>query len=127
MYICIAGFIPVAISAILSPIFSLVLSITNIVLTFVNFVIMLITLKYIREGLLVDKARMKRITARTCFSFQTFPIFAYLIIFLIGPTETGIVFTYLDYTIFIFWGVSFILNVIGAILYKLPKKKQSVF
>lgn len=88
---------------------------------------MFITLKYIKKDIVAYSFRAGRMTARTGFFFQTFPIFAYLIVFLIGPTETGIVFTAIDYTIFIFWGISFILNVIGAILYKVPKKKQSTF
>jgi len=127
MYLCIASFIPVAIVAILTPMFSFVLAILNIVLTVVYLLLMLITLKYIRKDIIAHSARIKRMTARTGFFFQTFPIFAYLMIFLIAPTETGIVFSGLDYTIFIFWGISFVLNIIGAILYKLPQKKQSTF
>lgn len=127
MYICIASFIPVAISAILTAMFSFVLAIVNIVLTVVYLLLMLITLKYIRKDIIAHSLRAGKMTARTGFFFQTFPIFAFLLIFAITPIEMGIVFTALDYTIFIFWGISFILNVIGAILYKPPKKKQSTF
>jgi hypothetical protein len=127
MYICIASFIPIAISAILTPLFSFVLAILNIVLTFVYLILMLITLKFIRRDIIATSGRMGRRSARTGFFMMTFPIFSYLIIFLIAPTETGIVFTTLDYTLFIFWGISFIMDVIGAILYKPPKRKQSIF
>ncbi len=88
---------------------------------------MLITLKYIRKDIIAHSFRAGKMTARTGFFFQTFPIFAYLLIVLIAPIELGFVFTAVDYTLFIFWGISFILNVIGAILYKPPKKKQSTF
>jgi hypothetical protein len=121
MYICIASFIPIAISAVLVPMFSLPLSITNIVVTVVYLILMLITLKYIRKDIIAHSLRAGKMTARTGFFFQTFPILVYLMIFLIGPIEFGYVATALDYTIFIFWGLSFILNVIGAILYKPPK------
>ncbi len=127
MYICIASFIPIAISAILTPMFSFALSITNIVLIFVYLILMLITLKYIRKDIIAHSLRAGKMTARTGFFFQTFPIFSYIIIFLIGPTEWGITVTAIDYTLFIFWGVSLVLNVIGAILYKVPQKKQSTF
>lgn len=127
MCLCIASFIPVAISAILTPMFSFLLAILNIVLTVVYLLLMLITLKYIKKDIIAHSARIKKMTARTGFFFQTFPIISYLMIFLIAPTEIGITFTALDYTIFIFWGISFIMNIIGAILYKPPKKKQSTF
>jgi hypothetical protein len=127
MYLCIASFIPVALSAILTAMFTFILAILNIVLIVVDLFLMLITLKYIRKDIVAYSARAGRMTARTGFIFQTFPIISYLIIFAIAPVDLGIVFTTLDYTIFIFWGISFILNVIGAILYKLPKKKQSVY
>lgn len=127
MCLCIASFIPVAISAIMTPMFSFILAILNIVLTVVYLLLMLITLKYIKKDIFAHSARIKKMTARTGFFFQTFPIISYLIIFLIAPTEIGITFTALDYTIFIFWGISFIMNIIGAILYKPPKKKQSTF
>ena len=127
MYICIASFIPVALSVILTTMFTFVLAILNIILIVVDLFLMLITLRYIRKDIVAYSARAGRMTARTGFIFQTFPIISYLIIFAIAPVDLGIVFTTLDYTIFIFWGISFILNVIGAILYKLPKKKQSVY
>ncbi|NHJ22134.1 MAG: hypothetical protein EAX91_14405 [Candidatus Lokiarchaeota archaeon] len=127
MYLCIASFIPAALSAILTAMFTFVLAILNIILIVVDLLLMLITLKYIRKDIVAYSARAGRMTARTGFFFQTFPIIAYLIIFTISPVELGIVFTTLDYTLFIFWGISFILNVIGAILYKLPKKQQSTY
>jgi hypothetical protein len=127
MYLCIASFIPVALSAVLTAMFTFILAILNIVLIVVDLFLMLITLKYIRKDIVAYSVRAGRMTARTGFIFQTFPIISYLIIFAIAPVDLGIVFTTLDYTIFIFWGISLILNVIGAILYKLPKKKQSVY
>ena len=125
MYLCIASFIPAALSAILTVMFTFVLAILNIILIVVDLLLMLITLKYIRKDIVAHSARAGRMTARTGFFFQIFPIIAYLIIFAISPVELGIVFSTLDYTLFIFWGISCILNVIGAILYKLPKKKQT--
>ncbi|MFX0075155.1 MAG: hypothetical protein ACFE96_06920 [Candidatus Hermodarchaeota archaeon] len=127
MYICIASFIPVAISAILTALFSFILAIMNIVLTIVYLLLMLITLRYIRKDIIAHSVRAGRMTARTGFIFQTFPIFVYLLIFAIAPIDMGITFTALDYTIFIYWGISFVINIVGAILYKPPKKKQSAF
>ena len=60
MCLCIASFIPVAISAILTPMFSFVLAILNIVLTVVYLLLMLITLKYIKKDIFAHSARIKK-------------------------------------------------------------------
>ena len=87
---------------------------------------MFITLKYIRKNIIAHSARMKRMTARTGFFFQTFPIVVFLLIPIANP-NMPIVLTGLDYTIFIFLGASCLINIIAAILYKVPQKKQSAF
>ncbi|GAJ06398.1 unnamed protein product, partial [marine sediment metagenome] len=89
----------------------------------VYFIIMLITLKYIRKDIIAHSFRMGRKTARTGLIFQAIiPISVLVLLPTAGP---GIVFTGLDYTVFILWGISSIINIIAAILFKRPIKNQS--
>jgi len=93
------------------------------VLAPVYFVLMLITLKYIRKEIIAHSPRMGRMTARTGFLFLAIiPISVLILLPTAGP---GIEFTDLDYTAFILWGVSSIINFIAAILFKRPEKNQS--
>ncbi len=123
LYLCLISFIPIIISLILTPMFSFVLSLMIFVLTPVYFIIMLITIKYIRKELIAHSLRLGRKTARTCFLFQAIiPISVLILLPTAGP---GIVFTDFDYIVFILWGVSSIINFIAVILFKRPIKNQS--
>jgi len=123
LYLCLIGFIPIIISLILTPMFSFVLSLMIFVLTPVYFILMLITIKYIRKELIAHSLRMGRRTARTCFLFLA--IIPISVLFLLPGVDSGIRFTGLDYIVFILWGVSSIINFIAAILFKRPIKNQS--
>ena len=123
LYLCLIGFIPIIVSLIITPIFSFVLSLMIFVLAPVYFVLMLITLKYIRKEIIAHSPRMGRMTARTGFLFLAIiPISVLILLPTAGP---GIEFADLDYTAFILWGVSSIINFIAAILFKRPEKNQS--
>ena len=123
LYLCLISFIPVIISLILTPMFSFELSLMIFVLTPVYFIIMLITLKYIRKDIIAHSLRMGRKTARTSLIFLA--IIPISVLFLLPTAGPGIVFTGLDYTVFILWGASSIINIIAAILFKRPIKNQS--
>ena len=123
LYLCLIGFIPIIISLILTPMFSFVLSLMIFVLTPVYFILMLITIKYIRKELIAHSLRMGRKTARTCFLFLA--IIPISVLFLLPGVDSGIRFTGLDYIVFILWGVSSIINFVAAILFKRPIKTQS--
>jgi len=102
--------------------FSFELSLMIFVLTPVYFIIMLITLKYIRKDIIAHSLRMGRKTARTSLIFLA--IIPISVLFLLPTAGPGIVFTGLDYTVFILWGASSIINIIAAILFKRPIKNQ---
>ena len=103
--------------------FSFELRLMIFVLAPVYFVLMLITLKYIRKEIIAHSPRMGRMTARTGFLFLAIiPISVLILLPTAGP---GIEFADLDYTAFILWGVSSIINFIAAILFKRPEKNQS--
>jgi len=102
LYLCLIGFIPIIISLILTPIFSFVLSLMIFVLTPVYFIIMLITIKYIRKELIAHSFRTGRKTARTCFLFLA--IIPISVLFLLPGVGHGVAFTGLDYTVFLFGG-----------------------
>jgi len=123
LYLCLIGFIPIIISLILTPMFSFVLSLMIFVLTPVYFILMLITIKYIRKELIAHSLRMGRKTARTCFLFLA--IIPISVLFLLPGVDSGIRFTGLDYIVFILWGVSSIINFVASILFKRPIKNQS--
>jgi hypothetical protein len=95
------------------------------VITPVYFIIMLITLKYIRKDIIAHSFRMGRMTARTGLIYQALiPISVLLLLPVVG---TGFVFIGLEYTVFILWGASSIINIIAVILFKRPIKKRSTF
>jgi len=123
MYLCLISFIPGIISLILTPIYSFELSLMIFVVTPVYFILMLITLKYIRKDLIAHRPRMGRMTARTGFLFQA--IIPISVLVLLPVAAPKIVFSALDYTAYILWGVSSIINFIAAILFKRPIKNQS--
>ena len=123
LYLCLISFIPIIISLILTPMFSFVLSLMIFVLTPVYFILMLITIKYIRKEIIAHSLRMGRKTARTGLIFLA--IIPISVLFLLPTAGPGIEFTGLDYIVFILWGASSIINFIAAILFKRPIKNQS--
>ena len=125
MYFCLSSFIPIIISLILTPIFSFVISLFIFVVTPIYFIIMLITLKYIRKDITAHSFRMGRMTARTGLIYQAIIPISTLFFGLAAVGEFP--FTGLDYIPFILYGVSSIINFIAAILFKRPKKKQYTF
>jgi len=101
--------------------FSFELGLMIFILAPVYFILVLITHKYIRKEIIARSLKMGRMTARTGFIFQAIiPI----TIFLLAP-GFGITFTGLEFTVLIYGGVIFIINIIGAILFKRPQEKQS--
>ena len=123
MYFCLSSFIPLIISLILTPMFSFEIRLFIFVVTPVYFIIMLITLKYIRKDIIAHRPRMGRMTARTGFLFQA--IIPISVLFFGLNTIGGFVFAGLDYIPFILYGVSSIINFIAAILFRRPIKNQS--
>ena len=122
MYFCLSSFIPIIISLILIPMFSFELALMIIILTPVYFIIMLITLKYIRKDIVAYGGRLGRKTARTGLIFLA--IIPISVLILLPTADRGIRFTGLDYIVFIFWGISSIINIIAAILFKQPIENQ---
>jgi len=102
--------------------FSFEISLFIFVVTPVYFIIMLITLKYIRKDIIAHSPRMGRMTARTGFLFQA--IIPISVLFFGLNTIGGFVFAGLDYIPFILYGISSIINFIAAILFKRPTKNH---
>ncbi len=123
MYFYLSSFIPLIISLILTPMFSFEISLIIFVVTPIYFIIMLVTLKYIRKDIIAHSYRMGRMTARTGLIFQA--LIPLPVLFFAINAVGGFVFTGLDYIPFIFYGVSSIINFIAAILFKRPIKNQS--
>ena len=121
MYLCLISFLPILISLALIPGYSFELGLTMFFVTPVYLILMLITLKYIRKDIVAYSGRMGKKTARTGLIFLAVIPISVLIL----SPGFGFVLAGLDYTAFIFWGASSIINIIAAILYKEPKKNQS--
>ena len=119
------AFIPIVISLIPIPWYSFELSLVIFIVTPIYIIFMLITLKFIRKEIIAYGGRMGKRTART--GFMILAICPITILLLAPIMTTGFIYTGLDYTVFIFWGASSITNIIAAILYKEPQKKQSTF
>ena len=119
------GFIPIVLSLIPIPWYSFDMSLMVSIVTPIYFIFMLITLKFIREDIIAYSGRMGKRTARMGFTILAVcPITTLLIApFMIF----GFLITGLDWAVLIFWGASSITNIIAAILYKEPQKKQSTF
>ncbi len=125
MYLCLIAFIPIVISLILIPWYSFELSLMILIVTPIYLIFMLVTLKFIRKDIIAYSGRMGKRTART--GFMIVAICPIAILLLAPIMTTGFIYTGLDYTVFIFWGASSLINIIAAILYKEPQKKQSTF
>ena len=81
---------------------------------------MLLAINHARKDLVHYHHRMGKITARTVYIFVAIIPISVLII---GPAY-NIVYTGLDFIIFVLWGISSVMNIIATIIYKPPKKKQ---
>ena len=93
-----------------------------IILTPVYFIFMLITLKYIRKDITAHSHRMGKMTARTGFIILAVVPIGILLLAPIAGFEID--FLGFEITVFILWGISSMINIIAAILYKTPRKKQ---
>ena len=123
MYLCLFSFIPIVISLMLIPWYSFELSLMIIVLTPVYLILMLITLKYIRKDIIAYSLRLGRKSARTGFIWLA--VIPIGILFLAPLVLFEIDFLGIEITVFVLWGVSSIINIIAAILFKRPQEKQS--
>jgi len=120
--LCLIAFIPIAISIIPIAWYSFDLILLISIVTPVYFIFMLITLKFIRKEMIAYGGRMGKRTARMGFIILAITPITILILAplqILGFTLTG-----LDFIVFFFWGASAIINLIAAILYKEPQKKQ---
>ncbi len=123
MYLCLISFLPILISLALVPGYSLELGVMIFVMTPVYLILMVLLLRYIRKDSITHSAKTGKMTARTGFLFQAIAHISILILTPVAVPE--IVLTGLDFTVFIFWGASSILNIIAAILYKPPQQPPS--
>ena len=121
MYLNFASFIPIVISMIMTPIFSFEVGLMIFIVAPIYFILALITHKYIKKEIIAHRLKLGRITARTGFIFQAIIPIA---IFLLAP-GSGITYTGLEFTVLICGVTIFIINIIGAILFKRPQEKQS--
>ena len=118
MNLCLISFIPIVISLILIPIYSLELRVMMLLTTSIYLLLMLFILRYIKKDSVSQSAKTGKMTPRLGFIFQAI---AHISIFLLIPAAIPeIALIGLDFTIFIFWGASSIVNIIAAILYKKP-------
>ena len=118
MNLCLISFIPIVISLMLIPLYSFELSVMMLITTPIYLLLMLFILRYIRKDSITQTAKTGKMTPQTGFIFQAI---AHISIFLLIPAAIPeIVLTALDFTVFIFWGASSIINIIAAILYKKP-------
>ena len=122
MYLCLIAFIPIVISLIPIPWYSFEMSLLIIIVTPIYLIFMLVTLKFIRKEIIAYGGRMGKRTAR--MGFMILAICPIAVLLLAPINIPGFIFTGLDYIVFIFWGASSITNLIAAILYKEPQKKQ---
>ncbi len=120
IYLCLIGLIPIVISSILTPWLSFEVSLIIYVVTPIYIILMLLAIRHARKDLVHYHHRLGKITARTVYIFEAIIPISVLII---GPAY-NIVFSGLDFIIFILWGISSVINIIAAIVYKSPKKKQ---
>ena len=125
MNLCLIAFILIVISLIPIPWYSFEMSLMIIIMIPIYLIFMLVTLKFIRKEIIAYSGRMGKRTART--GFMILAICPIAVLLLTPIMTTGFIYTGLDFTVFIFWGASSITNIIAAILYKTPKKKQSIF
>ena len=111
------------ISLTLIPGYSFELGVMMLLTTPVYLILMILILRYIRKDITAQSAKTGKMTARTGFIFQAIAHISILLLIPVAVPE--IVLTGLDFTVFIFWGASSIINIVAAILYKPPQKKPS--
>jgi len=116
--LCFISIIPIIISLILTPWFSFEMSLIIYILTPVYIILMLIAFKYVRKEIIYHHHRIGKVTGRTVLIIGGIIPIAVL---LLGPFY-NILYTGLDFTVFIFWGVSSIIDIIAAIMYTPPKE-----
>lgn len=117
--LCFISIIPIITSVILTPWFSFEMSLLIYILTPVYIILMLLALKYVRKEIIYHSFKVGKVTGRTILIIGgVIPI----TVLLLGPMY-NIMYTSLDYTVFILWGVSSIIDFIAAIMYKSPKKE----
>ena len=121
-----ASFILIILNLFLIPWYSVVICLVSIYGTFIYCFIEIIALRLIIKDLITYRRWRGRIrdevTARKILLIQ---VVIFLGLFPFPLVTSVIVFTGMDYTVFIFWGISSILNVIAAVLYKKPVKYRS--
>lgn len=118
-----ASFIPIIIILLLIPWYSSDLYIMLIFFISFHCVFMIIALIYIIKDLITYSSRGTKVTARLWLIYQAVtPIFPFIIFPFVN---SGIVLTGMDYVVYIFWGISSIITIIAAILYKDPAKNLS--
>ncbi len=120
IYLCLISLIPIVISLTLIPWFSFEVGLIICIMTPIYIILMLLAIRHARKDIVHYHHRMGKITARTVYIFEAIIPISVLII---GPAY-NIVYTGLDFIIFVLWGISSVMNIIAAIIYKSPKKKQ---
>ncbi len=121
-----ASFILIILNLFLIPWYSAVICLVSIYGTFIYCLIEIFALRLIIKDLIVYRRRRGRIhdevTARKALIVQAVFLLG---LYLLPLVPSDFVFTGMDYTVFIFWTTSSILNVIAAVLYKKPVKYRS--
>lgn len=120
LYLSLISLVPLLISLILIPLFSFSMRLCIIIVIPIYILLIFFVVWHIRKDLIHYHHRAGKITARSVLIIMTItPIGSLIAIFLSYPDFTGI-----DFVVFIIWGVSSIIDIIAAIIYKVPKKSQ---
>ena len=122
-----ASFILIILNLFLIPWYSGVICLALIFGTLIICLCEIFALRLIIKDLIVYRRKhgnpfYDEVTARKALLIQ---VVIFLGLFILPLVTSVIVFTGMDYTVFIFWGISSILNVIAAVLYKKPVKYRS--
>lgn len=120
LYLSLGSLVPLLISLMFIPIFSFSMRLSIIIVIPIYILLMFFAVWHIKKDLVHYSVRAGKITARSVLTIMTItPIGSLIAIFFYYPDFTGI-----DFVVFIIWGVSSIIDIIAAIIYKVPKKSQ---
>ena len=117
IYVCLVTIIPVITSLIMTPWFSFETSLMIYIVTPIYFILMLLAIRHARKDLVHHSFRIGKVTARTVYIMGGLVPIG---VFIIGPFY-NFLYTGLDIMVFVLWGITCILDIIAAFIYKTPE------
>jgi hypothetical protein len=127
IYLGLIGIVPIIICLAMTPIFSFIMSLLIYIVTPLHIFLVFVAIWYARKHLSVEVTHgvgHSFINARHVYIYAAItPITAVILSFLVVPPEE-LAFSAQDVIAFILFGVTCIIGLIAAILYKLPEKPK---